>query len=69
MDKVKRHDFCCNFLGKLAYDDTIMNKVFGDEAMFHMLDLTSMDFFLWGFVRDNVYAPRCRQHYTSSRHG
>jgi hypothetical protein len=32
-------------------------------------DLTPMDFFLWGFVKDSVSAPRCRQHYTSSRHG
>jgi hypothetical protein len=32
-------------------------------------DLTPMDLFL-SFVKDNVYAPhRCREHYTSSRHG
>jgi hypothetical protein len=35
-----------------------MNKlVFSDEAMFHLPDLTPMDFFLWGFVKDNVYVP------------
>jgi hypothetical protein len=36
-DKVRRYDFCCNFLGKLANDDTIVNKlVFGDKATFHL---------------------------------
>jgi hypothetical protein len=70
MDKVKRYDFCCNFLGKLADDDMIMNKmVCSDEATFHLSDLTPMDFFLWGFVKDDVYVTGCRQHYTSSRHG
>jgi hypothetical protein len=43
-------------VGKLADDDTIMNKlVCSDEATFHLSDLTSMDYFLWGFVKDNVY--------------
>jgi hypothetical protein len=47
-----------------------MNKlVFSDEATFHLSDLTPMDEFLWGIVNDNVDVPRCRQHYTSSRHG
>jgi hypothetical protein len=73
MDKVKRYDFCCNFLGKLADDDKIMNRlVFSDEATFHLSDLTQMDFFSWGFVKGSVYLPpppHCRQHYTSSRHG
>jgi hypothetical protein len=50
-DKVKRYDFCCNFLGNLADGDTIMNKlVFGDEVTFLLSDLTSIGFFLWGFV-------------------
>jgi hypothetical protein len=53
---VKWYDFCCNFLEKLADDDTIMNKlVFSDETMFHLSDLTPMYFFLWGLVKDNVY--------------
>jgi hypothetical protein len=47
-----------------------MNKlVFSDEAMFHLPDLTPMDFFLWCFVKDNVYVPPLLTHYTSSRHG
>jgi hypothetical protein len=33
------------------------------------LDLTQMDFFLWGFVKDNVYVPRFRRYYTCSRYG
>jgi hypothetical protein len=42
--EVKRYDFCCNFLGKLADDGTIMNKlVFSDEATFRLSDLTPMD--------------------------
>jgi hypothetical protein len=33
-----------------------MNKlVCSDEATFRVSDLTAMDFFLWGFVKDNVY--------------
>jgi hypothetical protein len=32
-------------------------------------DLTPVDLFLWGFVKVNVYVPRCRQHCMSSRHG
>jgi hypothetical protein len=57
-DKVKWYDFCCSFLGKLSDDDTIINKlVFSDEATFHLSDLASMDFFLWSFVKDNVYIP------------
>jgi hypothetical protein len=53
---VKWYDFCCNFLEKLADDDTIMNKlVFSDETMFHLSDLTPMYFFLWGLVKDKVY--------------
>jgi hypothetical protein len=48
---VKRYDF----LGKLADDDTIMNKtVFSDEATFHLSDVTPIDFLLWGFVKGNV---------------
>jgi hypothetical protein len=36
-DKVKRYDFCCSFLRKLADDDTIMNKLaFSDEATFRL---------------------------------
>jgi hypothetical protein len=36
-DKVKWYDFCCNFLGKLADGDTIINKlVFSDEATFRV---------------------------------
>jgi hypothetical protein len=32
-------------------------------------DQTPMDFFLWGFVKDNIYIPpRCRQYYMSSIH-
>jgi hypothetical protein len=55
-DRVKRYDFCCIFLGKLADGDTIMNKlVFSDEATFHRSDMTPMDVFLWGFVKDSVY--------------
>jgi hypothetical protein len=42
----------------LADDDTVMNKlVFSDEATFQLCDLTTMDFFLWTFVKDNVYVP------------
>jgi hypothetical protein len=42
----------------LADDDTIMNKlVFSDEATFQLPDLTTMDFFLWTFLKDNVYFP------------
>jgi hypothetical protein len=63
LNKVKQYDFCCNFLRKLADDDTITNKVV--PSVWSDTD----GFFLWGFVKDNVYGPRCRQHYTSSRHG
>jgi hypothetical protein len=57
-DKVQRFDFCCNFLERLDDDDKIMNKlVFNDEAMFRLSDLTQMDVFLRGFVKDNVYVP------------
>jgi ABC-type thiamine transport system substrate-binding protein len=53
------YDFFYNFLGKLADDDTIMNKlVFNDEATFRLSDLTPIDFFLLGFVYDNVYVPQ-----------
>jgi hypothetical protein len=47
MDRVKRYNFRCNFLGKLADDDdTIINRlVFSDEATFHLSDLTQVDFF------------------------
>jgi hypothetical protein len=35
-----------------------MNKVvFSDEVSFHLSDLTPMDFFLWSFVKDNIYFP------------
>jgi hypothetical protein len=55
---VKRYDLCCNFLAKLADDDTIMNKlVFSDEATFRLSDLKPVDFILCGFVKDNVYVP------------
>jgi hypothetical protein len=41
---------------KLDDDDKIMNKlVFSHEAMFRLSDLTPMDLFLWGFVKDNIY--------------
>jgi hypothetical protein len=47
--------------------------VFGTSVLLPMAlrspDLTQTDFFLWGFVKENVYVPRCRQHYTSSGHG
>jgi hypothetical protein len=34
-DKIKRYDFCCNFLEKLSDDDTIMKKlIFRDEVTF-----------------------------------
>jgi hypothetical protein len=34
---MKRCDLCCNFLEKLADDDTTMNKlVFSDEATFRL---------------------------------
>jgi hypothetical protein len=58
-EKLNLYDFCYNFLGKLADDDTIMNKlVFNDEATFRLSDLTPIDLFLWGFVKDNVYVPQ-----------
>jgi hypothetical protein len=49
-DKVKRCDLCCSFLGKLAVDDTIMNKlVFSDEATFHRLGrLNRHNLRIWG---------------------
>jgi hypothetical protein len=43
-DEVKRYDFCCNFLGKLADDGPKL--VFNDEAAFHLSDLRLVDFFL-----------------------
>jgi hypothetical protein len=59
-----------DFLGKLADDDTIMNKmVFSDEATFHLSDVTPMDFLLWGFVKDNVYVPPLPTTLMSSTHG
>jgi hypothetical protein len=53
-DEVKRHDFCCNFLGNLADDDT--KVVLSDEAACYLSGLRPMDFFLWGFMKDSVYA-------------
>jgi hypothetical protein len=46
-NKVKRYDLCYKFLGKLADDDTVMNKlVFSGEVTFHLSELTPMDFFM-----------------------
>jgi hypothetical protein len=43
-----------------------MNKF---SATFHLCNLTPMDFFLWVLWRTMSSSPRCRQHYTRSRHG
>ncbi|KAJ4444703.1 hypothetical protein ANN_06500 [Periplaneta americana] len=67
-DKPKQVEFANTMLDRLGTDPDFMSKIFFlDEATFHVQDwpprspdLTLLNFFLWSYVKDKVYATPVR---------